>query len=261
MKIAIRHQLSVGIEPGAARAAIHLLLTPQNGPTQSIREWRLEAGGLDEAAGFVDGFGNRAHLVTQTRPEGEIVVTVTGIVETIDRNGVVGRLATDPVAALFLRKTELTKDGEEAAAGLAELRKDRIAMLHALMETVGAAPQAQTQSQDGQSQSQSQTAAPQDAVALTHAFIGGARALGVPARYVTGYLMASEDEPAAFHAWSEAWDESLGWISFDPLLQLCPTDRHVRVAAGFDAFSASPARAVPAAGTPQTLSIAVEPQS
>jgi hypothetical protein len=258
VKISIRHQLSVGIEPGAARAALHLLMTPQDGPTQAVREWRLEAEGLDEASGFIDGFGNRAHLVTQTRPEGEIIVGVTGVVETIDKNGVVGRRRGDPVAGLFLRSTDLTKVSAKLTAGLAEAAGNRIGMLHALMAKVGEAAGKQTQSQNGQSQSQSQDAS--DVTALAHSFIGGARALGVPARFVTGYLAETPDGPAAFHAWAEAWDDSLGWIAFDPSLQLCPTDRHVRLASGLDAVSAAAVRTVPAAGTPQTLSLAVEEQ-
>jgi hypothetical protein len=256
VKISIRHQLSVGIEPGAARAALHLLMTPQDGPTQAVREWRLEAEGLDEASGFIDGFGNRAHLVTQTRPEGEVVVGVTGVVETIDKNGVVGRRRGDPVAGLFLRSTDLTKVSAKLTAGLAEAGGNRIGMLHALMAKVGEAAGKQTQSQNGQSQSQGST----DAAGLAHAFIGGARALGVPARFITGYLAESPDGPAAFHAWAEAWDDSLGWIGFDPALQLCPTDHHVRLASGLDAVSAAAVRTVPAAGSPQTLNLTVEAQ-
>jgi hypothetical protein len=233
-------------------------MTPQDGPTQAVREWRLEAEGLDEASGFIDGFGNRAHLVTQTRPGGEIVVTVTGVVETSDKNGVVGRLKGDPVTGLFLSTTDFTKVRTKLIAGLAEAAGSRIGMLHALMAKAGEAADTQAQSQDGQSQSQSQGAT--DATALAHTFIGGARALGVPARFVTGYLAESPDGPAAFHAWAEAWDESLGWIAFDPALQLCPTDHHVRMASGLDAVSAAAVRAVPAAGTPQTLNVTVEAQ-
>jgi transglutaminase-like putative cysteine protease len=79
-----------------------------------------------------------------------------------------------------------------------------------------------------------------------HMFVGAARALNIPARYVTGYLVGETDEPAAFHAWAEAFDDRLGWIGFDPMLELCPTDRHVRLAMGLDAISAAPLRCVPA---------------
>jgi hypothetical protein len=128
--------------------------------------------------------------------------------------------------------------------------RDRIPFLHALMARVGevvggGAQQAQKQDQEGQSQSQSQQEAAAEDHA--HAFVGGARALDIPARYVTGYVLP-EDGPAAFHAWAEAWDEGLGWIGFDPMLGYCPNERHVRVACGLDAQSTMPVRSVPAAG-------------
>lgn len=87
-----------------------------------------------------------------------------------------------------------------------------------------------------------------------HSFVGAARALNIPARYVTGYIVGDEDHPAAFHAWAEAFDEKLGWIGFDPMLELCPTDRHVRLAVGLDSLSAAPMRCVPAGdGVPQEV--------
>ena len=77
-----------------------------------------------------------------------------------------------------------------------------------------------------------------------------ARALGIPARFVSGYYLAEQDEDVESntHAWAEAYIEGLGWIAFDPRLDLCPTDRHVRVAVGLDGETAAPIRAHPAVG-------------
>lgn len=266
MQIAIRHRVSLAFGPGVPRAVQHILLTPQTGPTQVVREWSIEMPGIERAASFLDGFGNRAQLVSQSRPEAEIVIAVAGLVETIDRAGVVGRLPGDIPPSLYRRPTAATK-----AAGVITSRfrssprtaQDRIALLHALMARVGevldgAEPaQSQSQGDDGQSQSQSSGVRP-EAGEFAHAFIGAARALDIPARYVTGYLSADGEEPARFHAWAEAWDDGLGWIGFDPTLGICPTDRHVRVAVGLDAASTVPVRSIPAVGTPQLLAMSVE---
>jgi hypothetical protein len=99
------------------------------------------------------------------------------------------------------------------------------------------------QSQDGAGQVQSQ-GTDITAAARTHAFLGAVRALGFAARYVTGYLL-EDGGTARAHAWAEAWDDSLGWIGFDPTLNLCPTQSHVRLAAGLDAMSCPPLRTVP----------------
>ena len=64
-----------------------------------------------------------------------------------------------------------------------------------------------------------------------HIFISAARTLGIPARYVTGYLVLDERAaPEAHHAWAEAWVEALGWVGFDVANRICPTERYVRLA-------------------------------
>jgi hypothetical protein len=286
MKITIRHQLSFPVESGSARSVQHLLLTPLNGPTQTVGSWTIDMPGIESAARLTDAFGNRAHLVSQARPEAELVVTVTGTVETTDRNGVLGRPSGEPVIALYKRVTDLTtadpdilepfKTADRSGAG-------RIALLHGLMGRIGelysfgeeaedeadvemeASGAAQTQSQSqcvrGKSAMDEDTVRerkPADAATFAHGFIGAARALGIPARYVTGYLAADEDHQAAFHAWAEAYDDGLGWIGFDAALGICPTDRHVRLAVGLDARSTMPVRVAPELEPPKELEVSIE---
>lgn len=266
MKIAVRHELRVGIAEGAGRAALHLLLTPRTGPTQVVREWRIDVEGLDDAAGFTDGFGNRAHLVTQTRPGPALTVVASGMIETTDTAGVLGRPMGEPPAGLFRRRTALATAEAELAEEFRPQMDNRIGLFHALMAKVGENPdvkssgsqsQSQSQSQSGggsQSQSQSQSMPP----TMIHRFIGVLRSLDIPARYVTGYALGDESEEASFHGWAEAFDERLGWIGFDPTMQLCPADRHVRMAVGMDGSSAAPVRVVPAAGEAQSITVSVE---
>lgn len=261
MKIAIRHSMSLVLGPGVARSVQHLLLMPVSGPTQTVHEWTIEMLGFAGAAKIVDGFGNRAQLVSQVKPEAELVISVSGIVETIDRNGVVGRVPGDIPPGLYRRPTAATKAAGAITSKFRTVPKtgqDRIALLHGLMARVGEVigePE-QSQEQDGQSQSQG-SAVHAPASDYAHAFIGAARGLDIPARYVTGYLHG-EDSGAALHAWAEAWDDGLGWIGFDAMLGLCPTDQHVRVAVGLDAVSTMPVRSIPAAGEPQVLAMSVE---
>ncbi|MGV3491012.1 MAG: transglutaminase family protein [Devosia sp.] len=264
MQIAIKHRLSLAIGPGVARTVQHVLLTPLSGPTQTVREWTIEMPGFDKAARFTDAFGNAAQLVSQVKPEEKLEIAVSGLVDTIDRNGVLGRIIGDIPPALYRRPTALTKPVGAITSKFRSAPRsgqDRIALLHGLMarvaEVVGGGEQAQSQSQDGQSQGQTQAARP-PASDFAHAFIGAARALDVPARYVTGYLYVDGEQPAALHAWTEAWDDGLGWIGFDPMLEVCPTDRHVRVAVGLDAVSTMAVRSIPVVGEPVVLGMTVE---
>lgn len=268
MQIAIRHAIELNIGAGVPRGVQHLLLTPQSTIAQTVREWSIEAEGLDDPGGFIDACGNRAHLSSQTRPEPTMTVVASGIVETEDRSGVVGRLERDPVPALFRRVTPLTRPLPSVVSRFKAAPrdgKDRIALLHALMARIGEVTgdgatqsQSQSQSQGGQGQAQPQAPRPATAADQAHAFIGAARALQIPARFVTGYVLPDAgDAIAGFHCWAEAWDEGLGWIGFDAALNLCPTERHVRLACGLDAASTVPLRSVPAAAPPDFTGAAV----
>src|SRR5262249_60583923 len=79
---------------------------------------------------------------------------------------------------------------------------------------------------------------------LTHIFIAAARAIGFPARYVSGYLHRADGvvHQEAGHAWAEAHVSGLGWVAFDPANGICATDAHIRVAAGLDYLGAAPVR-------------------
>ena len=256
MRIAIDHTLTLTVPPGTAQAVLHLMLTPPTGPTQSTESWSVEVAGIGNAGRFADAYGNTVHLVNQARPEGSIAVAARGVVSTRDTNGVLGRPGGEPVPALYKRVTPLTRAPVTVYGKFRNGRETRLDVLHALMARVGetlglAEPEAgQSQMQADGSQVQRQGAAEAGtlppAADYAHLFIGAARALDIPARYVTGYLAADAEQPGGLHAWAEAHDEALGWIGFDARHQLCPTERYVRLAVGLDAESASPLRAVPA---------------
>jgi transglutaminase-like putative cysteine protease len=94
-----------------------------------------------------------------------------------------------------------------------------------------------------------------------HIFIAAARTLGVPARYITGYLLLDSGGTAdAHHAWAEAWVEGLGWVGFDVSNGICPTDKYVRLAVGLDAGYAAPVTGSRRGGQEETLSVTVDVQ-
>lgn len=280
MRIAITHTLSIAPPAGTGNLVFQLLLTPSDGPGQRVERWEIEMDGLENAARFRDGFGNLMHFGNRLRPGGAITISASGIVETIDTNGVLGTPAGEPVPALYRRSTTLTRVPVTLYGKFRAMKGNRIELLHGLMARIGEvlgeeAPQSQSQSQgqsqgEGQSQSQSQSGEGQagtepprsgraraDAALLAHGFIGAARALDIPARYVSGYLL--DEEFPSPHAWAEAYVPGLGWVGFDPLLQLCPTEQHVRLSAGLDALSTTPFRAVPAGEGARTHEVSVTP--
>jgi transglutaminase-like putative cysteine protease len=73
------------------------------------------------------------------------------------------------------------------------------------------------------------------------------RQLGIPCRYVSGYLHHSKhfqdrSTSDATHAWIEALLPHLGWVGFDPTNRLVATDRHIRTAIGRDYADVPPTK-------------------
>ncbi|MGA9253569.1 MAG: transglutaminase family protein, partial [Roseobacter sp.] len=72
-------------------------------------------------------------------------------------------------------------------------------------------------------------------------FVSAARSVGLPARYVSGYLMMDDrvDQDAS-HAWAEVHLKDLGWVGFDVSNGVSPDERYARIAIGRDAHDAAP---------------------
>ncbi|HZY68832.1 MAG TPA: transglutaminase N-terminal domain-containing protein, partial [Devosia sp.] len=117
MKLAVTHTLTCHI-PAPPRAVQHLLLTAVSTPQQRVERWSVEMPGFADAATFRDAYGNRAHLVSQAKPGERLVIKVSGLVETTDKAGVLGRLDYDPPPAIFRRTTSSTAADEDLLEGL-----------------------------------------------------------------------------------------------------------------------------------------------
>jgi transglutaminase-like putative cysteine protease len=84
---------------------------------------------------------------------------------------------------------------------------------------------------------------------LAHIMIALCRRIGIPCRYVSGYLSPSSESKdrsaqGATHAWAEAYLPTLGWVGFDPTNDVLAGDRHIRVAVGRDYADVPPTRGV-----------------
>ncbi|MNH30151.1 Transglutaminase-like superfamily protein [compost metagenome] len=91
----------------------------------------------------------------------------------------------------------------------------------------------------------------------THAFLACARSLGIPARYVSGYLCTEDETHLASHAWAEAWiDEA--WYSFDVTNRLTRPERHLKLAVGLDYLDACPVRGVRRGGGVESMQASVQ---
>lgn len=97
-----------------------------------------------------------------------------------------------------------------------------------------------------------------------HFMIACLRSLGVPARYVSGYLLTHppEGQPRlvgadASHAWLAVYCPVLGWVDFDPTNNLIPELEHITMAWGRDFSDVSPLRGVILGGGGHELDVRV----
>jgi transglutaminase-like putative cysteine protease len=105
---------------------------------------------------------------------------------------------------------------------------------------------------------------------FAHLMAGALRMTGLPARYVSGYLLTHAPEGGAAlvgadasHAWVQVWVPGTagvaddGWLDLDPTNDLVPGTGHVRLAVGRDYGDVTPLRGVILGGGAHTLEVAV----
>ena len=101
---------------------------------------------------------------------------------------------------------------------------------------------------------------------FTHVMISGLRSLGLPARYVSGYIR-TKPPPGQVrrrgadqsHAWVGAWmGPEHGWVDFDPTNDLIVSDEHVVLGWGRDFGDVSPLRGVILGGGRHSLKVSVD---
>ncbi len=97
-----------------------------------------------------------------------------------------------------------------------------------------------------------------------HIMLGCLRSLGLPARYVSGYLLTRPPpgKPRlvgadASHAWVEVYVPDSGWIAFDPTNNVIPDTEHITLAWGRDFGDVSPQRGVILGGGKHQIKVGV----
>ncbi|MEL6422311.1 MAG: transglutaminase family protein [Pseudomonadota bacterium] len=246
MRLSIRHRTTYRYAPPANRVALRLGLFPGSDAGQEIIDWNVTANGAPVPRLLRDAFGNGLGQWFAYGPCDGVEIVAEGVVETQDCSGVLGQDRLRCARDVFLRETRLT----EATDDICDLARgaqgsDMLERMHDLARAVREA----VPYESGRTTAETTAA---EALALgagvcqdhAHLFITGARTLGIPARYVTGFLNVSDEAEALVetHAWAEAFVDALGWVGFDASNGVCPTEHYVRLICGLDADEAAPIR-------------------
>ncbi len=243
MKLHIRHETRYDFDAPVPFGLQQLRKTPKSFRNQSIVSWNTQITGGRKELAFEDYHRNTVELISFDANTQSISLISEGVVEVEDTHGVLGRHEGSTPLWLFKRGTTQTTPGKGVAELIGALPKcELLEQMHALSEKI----RAQVAYQIGGSHP---SWSAEDALKAgrgvcqdhAHIFITCARQIGVPARYVSGYLMMNETElQDATHAWAEVHLNGLGWVGFDVSNGISPDDRYVRVATGLDYAQAAP---------------------
>lgn len=262
MRLSISHTTRYDFARPVSHGLQRLRLHPKSSHGQHVTDWAMVLEGATTQVEYDDHHHNRTTLVSVDSGAQAVVVTCTGMVETSDNVGVVGPHVGPMPLWAFLAQTPLTAPGarlKALAAGLKADREQPLDLLHALSRAVlgtvryevgHTGPQTTAEEVLGSGLGVCQDHA--------HIFIGAARLLGLPARYVSGYLMMNDRiDQEAGHGWAEAHVQGLGWVGFDVSNGISPDARYVRVATGGDYREAAPITGISWGAGESTLAVAL----
>lgn len=245
MKLKISHTTRYSYDEPVPFVMQQIRLVPKDRSVQKVVDWQVEIEGGHEELRFEDHNRNTVQLLAFEPDRHEITISCRGEVETADTNGIVGEHRGFTPLWYFKRDTELTKPGmgvRKLVKSIGKPNGDQVATLHTLAAEIGKAVRyeiGQTHvSTTAESALEAGHGVCQDHV---HVFLSAARLLGIPARYVSGYLMIDgRIDQDATHAWAEAHVGGLGWVGFDVANGISPDERYVGAATGLDYTEAAP---------------------
>ena len=247
MRLHIHHTTAYRYENSVAHSTQYLRLTPHDSTRQKIISWDLRLP--TQASRSVDAYGNVLHVITMDTPHQDIIIEAEGYVDVDDD----AREQADSLSPLvFLRSTPLTmadRNIVDFALSLSSASADfpektvwrLMEQLRGYMSFQGGETDSLTTATEAFAKRQGVC---QD---FAHVYLACARALGVPARYVSGYLYTERTEHVASHAWVEVWMDDYWW-GLDVAKGVEAGRQHLKLAVGMDYLDACPVRGVRTGG-------------
>ena len=217
-------------------------LRPQDGPGQSVLDWTLEVEGGRIETSYRDHYGNLVDLISTDPGATEVAITAKGACDVLDMSGITGAVYGRAPLWHFAQPTALTTPDEAITALSRDLTTDTLAALHETAAAIlKAVPYETGHTDPGTTAAQAMAGGAGVCQDHAHIFIAAARAGGLPARYVSGYLyMPDREDQDASHAWAEVHVNDIGWVGFDVSNGISPDDKYIRIATGRDAADATP---------------------
>jgi transglutaminase-like putative cysteine protease len=281
MKLRATHTTTYTYSEAVSLCHSEVYLTPRATPTQKVVDHTLVIHPLsDNRAPHKDCFGNEVTYFAIDEPHQTLSITAASVVDLLDSQPIHPGLtpAWEQVREA-VRRADTTESFEALQFIFESPHVVPNPELLAYAETCFAAGRPILEGAlhlcrrihgDFQyNQGATTVATPVDEVLKTrrgvcqdfsHVMIGCLRSLGLPARYVSGYLRSRPGTAGAeaSHAWVSAFCPGFGWFAFDPTNNVMPHGGHVTIAWGRDYSDVPPVKGVALGGGKQKIDVHVE---
>ncbi|ROH86298.1 transglutaminase family protein [Pseudomethylobacillus aquaticus] len=257
MELNIEHRTRYEYAESVNYTIQQLRLTPRDGFGQRVKRWDIRVNG--HLHRYDDPHGNIAHTLVLDSPHHELSIVAVGEVETgLPQTSTESRLPLE----IYLRDTPLTQADQTlqrfANDYAAHVSGENTAWVEDMMRSIveqvpyvkgSTAVDTTAASAFAQGKGVCQDHA--------HIFLSCCRHLGMPARYVSGYLFTADGSLMESHAWADVWLNGLGWRSYDVSNGCLTNGVHVRLAVGLDYREACPVSGVRSGGGKEHMDASV----
>jgi len=272
MRLSIEHTTIFHYAEPISEAYTELRLHPLEAAGQRCLRFSLVTQPEGEVMMYVDRYGNIVHHFDTLQSHDKVVVTTRSEVQTpqvfvsedielspLDLFDYLAPTKYAPADDLIMQmagKDYIRDDPEATALGLMDTLCNSLIYEPGATDVRTTAPEALKLGRG----------VCQD---FAHLMLAGCRSLGIPARYVSGYLYSPQTlrdreesgivilPNAASHAWIDVFVEGRGWLSLDPTHNSWQTEEYVRVATGRDYADVPPTRGVYKGSADEVLEVNV----
>ncbi len=287
MKYQLRHLTRYRYQHPVANSYNLACLEPRVLAHQQVQNAWIEVQPLAQhVSRYIDGFGNVRHLLHVQAPHSELAVLSCAEVEVLPRNYPASFAQATPITELC-QYLQTPKDQQELFALWCTQPSKMIPILPEAKHFIAQLQRPEQSAlalalrlnqyifENFQYDQQFSSVVTQVDAVLKHRrgvcqdfaqlAISCLRSIGVPARYVSGYLQTLPPEGQArlmgadaSHAWFSVYDPIYGWVDFDPTNNLIVDTAHITQAYGRDYSDVVPLKGVLQGGGEHELSVAVD---
>jgi len=276
MLLRIEHETVLSYDSPVFEHVFELRMAPVSDDDQTSLGYRLRVSPLVPSTPYRDGNGNRVELITVLSPCQKITVRATSFVRT-HRRPASERIAevrvvdagSDQPGALdaldYLGFTSLVDRGPWLDSLVSELGSSGDWPLEAFVGKVTALIKSRVKYEKSRTEAGTPAS---EALKLgagvcqdfSHLFIAVCRRIGIPCRYVSGYI--NQPGEIESHAWVQVWSGAAqGWVDYDPTHSCLVGDDHVVVAIGRDYGDVPPNRGAWRGDAKESIQVGVRVQA